>query len=136
MNNQIEFEEDLKYIIEDETWTIKKLAKELIDLGYQKIDKDKQVVLTREEYGEYIELRNSEVGELVKENRELGRRCMDWIKSYRGQLTKTDKACKETAQTILNKCDKLYYQYMSADFAFDVFKKWITEQYGVEVNND
>lgn len=52
---QIEkLEEDLKYILEDKTWTIKKLAKELINLGYQKIGKDKQVVLTKEELNEII----------------------------------------------------------------------------------
>lgn len=77
------------------------IAKDLIKLDYRNC-KDK-VVLSKEEYAEYVELRNSEVGELVKENRQLGKQCLDWMKLYHKQLTKTDQARKETAKEILKK---------------------------------
>ncbi len=40
---------------------------------------------------------------------------------------------KETAEKILNKCDEFYYKYVSADFAFNVFIKWLKEEFGVEI---
>ena len=76
------------------------------DKGYKKaladLEKDGKVVLSREEYAE---LRNSEeVGELVKENRVLGKQCLDWMKLYHKQLTKTKQSSKETAEKILEVC--------------------------------
>ena len=75
-----------------------KIVAELLK-HYQIVDKDR-VVLSREEYSEYVELRNSEVGELVKENRELGKQCLNWLNLYHKQLTKTNKARKETVEKI------------------------------------
>lgn len=78
------------------------VAKHFYNAGYRKIPKG-SVVLSKEEYFEYVELRNSEVGELVKENRKLGKHCLDWMKLYHKQLTKTNEARKEMAEEILTK---------------------------------
>lgn len=76
-----------------------KQATDLFNKGVRIIDKD-SVVLSMEEYNEYVELRNSEIAELVKENRELGKQCLSWMKLYHKQLTKTKEASKEMAEKI------------------------------------
>lgn len=78
--------------------------------NYRKIPEG-SVVLSKEEYGEYVELRNSEVGELVKENRELGKQCLDWMKLYHKQLTKTEQTRKETAKEILQELYCFPHEY-------------------------
>ena len=90
------------------------IAKAIVEKYQPKIDKD-SVVITREEYAEYVELRNSEVAELVKENKALGKQCLDWMKLYHKQLTKTKETSKETANKLiskiremLNSCETVY----------------------------
>jgi hypothetical protein len=84
-------------------WTMDEHAK-LVAQVRQEFEQEYKdsVVLSREEYNEYVELRNSEVAELVKENKVLGKQCLDWMKLYHKQLTKTKEASKETAEKILN----------------------------------
>lgn len=90
------------------------LAEELLK-HYQPKPPEGSVVLTKDEWAEYVELRNSEVGELVKENRELGKQCLDWMKLYHKQLTKTDEARKETAKEFAEKMKTINFDI---DFTF------------------
>ena len=110
----------------------------LMSKGYRNC-KDK-VVLSKKEYGEYVELRNSEVGELVKENRELGKQCLDWMKLYHKQLAKTDEARKETAEKYFNAVIEMLKevkQFETIDIKDLVFlhekNKEYAKQFGVEV---
>ena len=126
------------------SWTLseednKIIAETLISKGWIKPDKD-SVVLTREEYNEYVELRNSEIAELVKENKVLGKQCLDWMKLYHKQLTKTKQSSKETAEK---------YSEMVTKFILELFKnarisgsqrdlllkrnKKLAKQFGVEL---
>ena len=75
--------------------------------NYQKIDKD-SVVLSRKEY-EKLNMK------------------------YISALEQLENKSKETAEKILNKCDEFYYKYISADFAFNVFIKWLKEEFGIEI---
>lgn len=110
---------------------------------YEKVLPEGSVVLSKEEYEEYVELRNSEVGELVKENRVLGKQCLDWMKLYHKQLTKTNEARKETAAEIyaivdekcdpeFNICDGRLYQ-VGYQAALRDIKKCLEERFGEEI---
>ena len=124
--------------------SIETLTDYLVDRIKNKVFPEGSVVLSREEYAEHIELRNSKVGELVKENRKLGEQCLDWMKLYHKQLTKTNEESKKTAEKILklvdNKLDlyrngviggSLYDDgYKSA--IYDV-KRTIKELFGVDI---
>lgn len=139
MNNKEIIEEMEKDIVRIAGLDVYGKVEYLVNQGYRKILKG-SVVLSKEEYGEYLELRNSEVGELVKENRELGRQCLDWMKLYHKQLTKTNEARKETAEKYFNAVIEMLKevkQFETIDIKGLVFlhekNKEYAKQFGVEV---
>lgn len=77
------------------------IAEVLYKLGYRKIPEG-AVVLTREEYDR---LTNSEIGELVKENEELGKSNVEWSELYRRLKIKYQQVRKETAEKIADWLD-------------------------------
>ena len=107
---------------------------ERLSAKYQPKLPEGSVVLSKEEYAEYVELRNSEVGKLVKENRELGKHCLDWMKLYHKQLTKTEQSRKETAKEILQELYEESISNISETVDLTTFQiKQKAKQFGVEV---
>jgi hypothetical protein len=109
-----------------------KLLKEMYEQGkfdaLADLEKDGKAVLSREEYAEYVELRNSEVAELVKENKVLGKQCLDWMKLYHKQLTKTKEARKETTREILKETEWLFRFCGQLSYL-----EQLAKEYGVEI---
>ena len=82
------------------------------------------VVLSKEEYENIYE----QAEQTVLANIADGGTSCHWCMEQHEK-----KARKETAEKILNKCDEFYHKYISADFAFNVFIKWLKEEFGVEI---
>ena len=109
------------------------IAKDLTKLNYRKLPKD-SVLLSKEDYEEYIELRNSEIGELVKENKQLGTQCLEWMKLYHNQLNKTKEARKETAEKILN--ELVGHTFEDDGWTWTVSKEdiqWLADKHKVKI---
>lgn len=104
------------------------LAKSLINLGYQKVDKDKQVVLSKERYDKLISLYDEIWGAYYDgENN---------AKVYYENI-KIPQARKETAREILNKIlDFIHYETFRKGFELKKVEskvKELAKQYGVEI---
>ena len=107
-------------------------AKELINLGYQKVDKDKQVVLTKEEY-DNLKL------EIQKAHNKGVRAGFDLTKYKENSI---EQARKETAEKIFEglmqskQCQSIIDVFEDNWFVSNIDIKRIAKQYGVEVDND
>ena len=100
-------------------------AEEMFKKGYQKVDKNKQVVLTKEEY-DNLKL------EIQKAHNKGVRVGFDLTKYKENSIEKTRK---ETAEKIFNNLLKEFYKRKSCGNA-DVVVYEIAKQYGVEVDNE
>lgn len=120
----------------NENSKLKEIENLCVNIARNGFPKD-SVVLTREEYVEYVELRNSEVAELVKENKVLGKQCLDWMKLYHKQLTKTKQARKETAKTFASHIES-YLAYhndedtLTKNEILMLVKEILKEEYKIE----
>ena len=134
MNKQIE---EISYSIYNNEWVdiscyeADKIAEMLIKQGYQKIDKDKQVVLTKEEY-DNLKL------EIQKAHNKGVRVGFDLTKFKQNSIEKTRK---ETASEILDQIKFLVEERNGADIedlsvAGTILEEILNElakQYGVEI---
>ena len=106
----------------------KEIAKALYLLGYQKIDKDKQVVLTREEY-ERLKLElaiekkradesytQKEVEEIIAskeriKNKETAEKILKDFKLWAREYQKKDTVVDENGERLMTNNEKLNYLY-------------------------
>ena len=115
---------------EDYLWHSRRIAEHLTSLGYQKVDKDKQIVLSREEY-DNLKL------EIQKAHHKGVRVGFDLTKYKENSI---EQVRKETAREILNEIAHIEVGYNSNAqiIAFKVTDKLqeLAKQYGVEVDSE
>ena len=110
---------------EDYLWHSRRIAEHLTGVGYQKVDKDKQVVLTKEEY-DNLKL------EIQKAHNKGVRVGFDLTKYKENSI---EQARKETAEKIFNNLLKEFYKRKSCGNA-DVVVYEIAKQYGVDLGEE
>lgn len=105
---------------EDYLWHSRRIAKHLTGVGYQKVDKDKQIVLSKEEYEILLSNADNAFQDGLNESREL----------YKQEVETEIR--KETAEKIFNNLLKEFYKRKSCGNA-DVVVYEIAKQFGVEI---
>lgn len=105
----------------------KLIAEYIIKNDWVKLPKD-SVVLSR---GEYEKLTNSDIGELVKENKELEEQCIKWMDMFRKKKEQLKQERKETAKKALDWIDTYYPCYSRADLV-----RGLAKQLGVEIEGE
>lgn len=105
---------------EDYLWHSRRIAEHLTNLGYQKVDKDKQVVLSKEEY-DNLKL---EIQQAHNKGVRVG---FDLTKYKENSI---EQARKETAEKFLQLA---YDRCLEKSFIKKVEE--IAKQYGVEIKN-